>query len=118
MIMQEQSKIEETVESIKDYANTQYELIILKGSDKLSHISSGLFSFLPIIFLTIITTLMLSFGLAFYLNNVLLSEYAGFFILGGAYCIIGLILVSIRKKSIAKPLRNIIIRELFRENNL
>jgi len=118
MIMEEQSKIEETVDSIKDYINTRYELGVLKASDKLAHVGSNALSYIPVIFLTVLTVLMLSFGLAFYLNHVLASEFLGFVILGGAYLLIVLILASVRKKSIAKPFRNMIIRELFKNHNM
>jgi hypothetical protein len=117
MIMEEPTKIEETVDSIKDYINTRYELAILKASDKLAHIGSNLASFIPIIFLSVLTILMLSFGLALYLNHVLVSDFLGFFVVGGAYLLIVFILTGVRKKSIAKPFRNKIIKELFRNHN-
>jgi len=116
--MEEQTKIEETVDSIKDYINTMYELAVLKASDKLAHIVSNALSFLPILFLTFATFLMLSFGLAFYLNTVLVSEFLGFFIVGGVYLLIAFITMAARKNSIAKPLRNKIIKELFKNHNL
>ena len=118
MIMEEQSKIEETVDSIKDYINTRYELAVLKASDKVAHIGSNTFSYLPIIFLSVLTVLMLSFGLGFYLNHVLESEFLGFVVVGVAYLLIVLILSAIRKNSIAKPFRNMIIKELFKNNNM
>lgn len=116
--MQEQTKIEETVDSIKDYVNTRYELAVLKASDKLAHIGSNTISFVPIIFLTILTVFMLSFGLAFYLNNVFESQYCGFLVVGGGYFVIAFFLICVRKKLIAKPFRNKIIKELFKNNNL
>jgi len=112
--MQEQSKLEETVDSIKDYLNTRYELTVLKGSDKVAHTGSNIISFMPIIFLTVLTTFMLSFALAFYLNTVLQSQFYGFLIVGGGYFVIGLFLLLVRKQLLAKPLRNKIIRELFK----
>lgn len=118
MVMEEQTKIEETVDSIKDYINTRYELFVLKVSDKFAHIASNTLSFIPIIFMTVLTVLMLSFGLAFYINHVLVSDFYGFFIVGGIYLLIGLILISVRKKSLAKPLRNKIIKELFKNHNM
>lgn len=81
--MQEQTKIEETVDSIKDYVNTRYELAVLKASDKTAHIGSTALSFIPIIFLTVVTFLMLSFALALYLNTVFVSTYCGFLVVGG-----------------------------------
>lgn len=112
--MQEQSKLEETVDSIKDYLNTRYELTVLKGSDKLAHAGSNFISFLPIVLLTVLTAFMLSFALAFYLNVVLESQFYGFLIVGGGYFVIGLFLLLVRKKLLAKPLRNRIIKEMFK----
>jgi len=115
--MEEQTKIEETVDSIKDYLNTRYELAILKASDKLAHIASNIGSFIPIIFLTVLSILLLSFALAFYLNKVLMSEFQGFIIVGSSYLLIVCILAAMRKNSIAKPMRNKIIKELFKNHN-
>lgn len=116
--MEEQSKIEETVDSIKDYVNTSYELAILKGSDKLAHLASSTLSFIPVIFFTVLTSLILSFALSFYLNTVFVSQYLGFLVVGVAYLLIVFILIVARKNLIAKPLRNKIIKELFKNNNL
>lgn len=116
--MEEQSKIEETVDSIKDYVNTRYELAVLKASDKVAHIGSNAISFVPIIFLSVLTAFMLSFALAFYLNTVFVSQYCGFLVVGGGYLVIGFFLICVRKKLIAKPFRNKIIKELFKNNNL
>ncbi|MEO6302398.1 MAG: phage holin family protein [Bacteroidia bacterium] len=116
--MQEQTKIEETVDSIKDYVNTRYELMVLKTSDKVAHLGSNFLSVIPIIFLTVLTVLMLSFGLALYLNTLLVSEFCGFLIVGGGYFVIAFLLICVRKKLIAKPLRNKIIKELFKNSNL
>lgn len=116
--MQEQSKLEETVDNIKEYMNTRYELAVLKTSDKIAHVGSGFFSFLPVIFLTVLTIIMLSFGLAFYLNVELESQYTGFLLVGGGYFVIGFLLICVRKKLLAKPIRNKIIRELFKNNAL
>lgn len=118
MIAEEPTKIEETVDSIKDYFNTRYELATLKAADKVAHIASGAASFIPVVFLMVLTVLMLSVGLALYLNESMESNYAGFFVVGGAYLLVGLIVVAMRKQAVAKPLRNRIIRELFKNNNL
>lgn len=116
--MQEQTKIEETVESIKDYVNTRHELAILKASDKVAIITSTILSFIPIIFLTVVTFLILSIGLALYLNIIFVSNYFGFLVVGGGYFVVLFFLVCVRKKLIVKPFRNKIIKELFKTNNL
>lgn len=118
MELEEQSKIEETVDNVKDYLNTRYELTILKGADKISHIGSNVLSFIPLFFLTALTIVLLSVALALYLNVEMQSNYLGFLVVGGAYLVILLVLFLIRKSSIAKPLRNRIIQELFKTHNL
>jgi len=118
MIAEEPTKIEETVDSIKDYLNTRYELALLKASDKIAHIGSNIASVLPLMFLTVLSVLMLSVGLALYLNRVMESDFAGFFVVGGAYVLILCVLAAVRKQSIAKPMRNKIIKELFKNHNL
>lgn len=116
-MQEEPTKIEETVDSIKDYLNTRYELVTLRAADKLSRVTSNVLSYLPIIFLVVLTIVMASVGLSLYLNQVLQSDFSGFFVVGGVYLLTGLILVLIRKDSLAKPFRNKIIRELFRNSN-
>lgn len=116
--MEEQNtKIEETVDSIKEYFHTRYELTVLKASDKLAHIGSNIASFLPIIVLTVLTFVMLVFALALYLNTVYNSRYLGFLVTGGICFVIGFFLVCVRKRLMAKPFRNKIIREMFKNNN-
>ncbi|HEY1038451.1 MAG TPA: phage holin family protein [Bacteroidia bacterium] len=114
--MQEQTKLEETVENIKEYVNTRYELTVLKTSDKVAHTGSVALSYLPVVFLTVLTVFMLSFALGFYLNTVFHSEYYGFLVVGGGYFVIGLIVLMVRKNLIAKPFRNKIIKELLKNH--
>lgn len=116
--MEEQSKIEETVDNVKDYLSTRYELTILKGADKISHIGSNVLSFIPLFFFTALTIVLLSFALALYLNMTMESTYAGFLIVGGIYFAVLLIYLMIRKSGVVKPLRNKIIHELFKTHNL
>ncbi|MES2516227.1 MAG: phage holin family protein [Bacteroidota bacterium] len=116
-MQEEPSKIEVTVDSIKDYANTQYELMLLKGSDKIAHLGSNALSFIPILLMTVLTAVMLSFGLAYYLNEKMMSPYCGFLVVGGVYFVIIFLILLMRKNMIAKPFRNLIIKELFKNKN-
>ena len=114
--MQEPNNIEETVDSIKDYVRTEYALVVLKGADKFAHFVSNFISLIPIMFFSILMGILLSFGLAFYLNTVFVSEYVGFLIVGGGYFVIVLFVICVRKNLVAKPFRNLIIREIFKNN--
>lgn len=116
--MQEQSHIEETVDSIKDYVNTQYELTVLKGADKLSRFSSGFLSVIPITFFIMLIITLLSFGLALYLNTLFGDLFTGFLIVSAAYTLIVVILLAVRKSILVKPIRDLIVKELFKNSNL
>ncbi|MBC7864687.1 MAG: phage holin family protein [Bacteroidia bacterium] len=112
--MQEQTKIEETVENIKEYIHIRYELLTLHASDKISHVSSEIFSRALIASVCILSVLLLSFSAAFYISTLKGGSYTfGFLIVGGAYLVIALIMICFRKKFIARPFRNKMIRDFF-----
>ena|ERR1700741_4158096 len=117
-MVEEKNNIEETVDSIKDYMHTQYELAVLKGVDKAAHFASNFIALIPIVVFSLLSLLILSIGLAFYLNTVLHSEYYGFLIVGGGAFAIVLIVILIRKSAIVKPLRNLMIREVFKNKKI
>lgn len=116
--MQEPNRIEETVDSIKDYVNTQYELTVLKGADKVSRFSSGFLSVIPITFFIMLIITLLSFGLALYLNTLFGNLFSGFLIVSAIYGLVVVILLAVRKNLLVKPIRDLIVRELFKNNNL
>lgn len=116
--MDEQAKMEETVDHIKEYINTRYELTTLKALDKTAQIFSGVLSKMLIIGIAVVSVLLFSLSLACYLNTILLSSYLGFVIVGSGYALISLILYTIRKKYIIKPFRNQLVKELFKKQNL
>ncbi len=112
--MEEQNKFEEVTESVKEYINIQYELLVLKGTEKASNIFSGAISGILITIAGILTLLFLSLGVAFYLSyNFFNDFYPGFLIVGGAYLVVVLLLIGFRKSLLTKPFRNIIIKAMF-----
>jgi hypothetical protein len=113
--MKESAKIEETVDNIKEYVQTRYELITLQASDRISDATSEILSKLLIALVVIIAFLLLSFAAAIYLSSAIGRDYSGFLIVGGAYFVIGVIMVLVRKKLIAGPLRDKMIKALFKD---
>jgi hypothetical protein len=113
--LHETSKIEETVEHVKEYINTNYELMVLKASDKASKTVSGMVSGVIIGFVCVLALLILSFAAAYYLSKVIGDEYAGFLIVGGFYLLIGITLMIFRKQIIVTPFRNKMIRDFFND---
>ena len=109
-------KYEELAESLRAYVNTNIEIIKLEAADRYSTAGSELLSGLIIGFIMFLLVFFLSFGLGYYLSSCLDSHFLGFVSVGGIYFIIGLILIFGRKKILRNPLRNNIIRNLFRHN--
>lgn len=112
----EQDKIEELAINLKKYVNTRYELMELKASDKISVISSEAISMFGVGTIVFLFILFSSLGLAFYLSSIFKDLFSGFFIVAGLYCLFALVMALFRKRVIAKPIKDKIIKEIFREN--
>ncbi len=100
--MQLDEKLEALTDSLKEYADTNYELVKLEVIDHSSAIVSGIISTLII---TVILVLFAFFGsmyLAYYLSD-LLGNYLGFAIVGGAYLALAIIIYLSKKSLIEKP---------------
>jgi small neutral amino acid transporter SnatA (MarC family) len=101
--MQLNEKLEALTDSLKEYADTNYELIKLEVIDHSSTIISGIVTTLII---TVILVLFAFFGsmyLAYYLSDVLDINYIGFAIVGGFYLLLAIIIYFNKKSIIEKP---------------
>lgn len=114
--MQQNSKIEEVTESVKEYINTRYELVVLQTAEKTSNVGSQLISFSVLAIVSVLALVFLSIALAWYISDQLESPQAGFFIVGGFYLLMTLVFFFFRKQVMVKPFRNIIIRSIFNED--
>src|SRR6478672_10719502 len=100
--MQLNEKLEALTDSLKEYADTNYELIKLEVIDHSSSILSGIVTALVI---TVILVLFAFFGsmyLAFYLSDLLGINYIGFAIVGGFYLLLAIIVYLGKKIFIEK----------------
>ncbi|MEO6902211.1 MAG: phage holin family protein [Bacteroidia bacterium] len=115
--MKEQNKIEEVTEGVKEYINTRYDLVVLKTYEKISNVGSEFISTILILKISGFALLLLSFAGALYISSVFNDTYTGFIIVGGGYLLISLILLLLRKHLLINPLRNSIIRLIFKKNS-
>jgi len=113
---EEQSKIGEVTEKVREYIVTTSELIELKAVDKLAIISSEIISGLVIGLVTVLFVLFISLAAGFYLSTVLGDRFSGFFIVAGFYLIVGIISIVMRKQLLSRPTANRIVRKIFEEN--
>lgn len=99
------------LERATEYGKTSLELVKLKAIDK---ISDGISSFFPLIItfaLVLLFTIFINIGLALWLGEILGKVYLGFFVIGGFYLLIGLIIHFALHKSIKNKIRNFIISQ-------
>jgi len=104
--------IESLLERAADYGKTSYELVKLKALDKTS---DGVSSFIPHFFVFILLAsfmLFFNLGLAFWLSEILGSDYFGFFVVAAFYAIIGIIVHFFMHKWLKKLICNYIIKRV------
>jgi Putative Actinobacterial Holin-X, holin superfamily III len=106
------TNVEELFYKLKDYADTRLDLLKLKAINKASGFLSTLLTSLFLVVLSFFVLICLTIGLSLLIGSFLGAAYYGFFIIAALYIIIGLILVSARKKLLKTPLSNKLIKEL------
>ena len=108
----EPTNMEELFQKIRDYADIRLDLFKLKSINKVSGFMSSVIYILILVILLSIVLLCITIGVALLIGASIGNIYYGFFIVGGIYIIIGLILYSLREKLIKTPLINKLIKEL------
>jgi hypothetical protein len=99
----------------QEYLETQVELLKVQAAEKLSALLSNIIAYLVLVFFLLFFLLFASAGLAWVISAWIGKTYAGFFIVGGFYLLIGLIIFKSKEGLLRKPLRNAIIRQLFND---
>ncbi len=106
------TNVEDLFEKIKEYADVRIDLFKLKAINKVSGFVS---SFLTSIIITAIfgvVFLCITIGLSLWIGDCLGKAWYGFFIVGGGYIVIGLVLYSLRGKLIKGMISNKLIKEM------
>lgn len=108
---------ENLIETVKKLAETYRQLA---GISLVEHTSLGAsFSIAGLVFLTFgaIIFLFLGLGSAWWIGEAMDNMKAGFFIVGGCFALILIILALTAKKILIPFIRNQIIREIYEQNN-
>lgn len=114
--MPEQEKIEELTDSVKEYVNTNCQLIRLQAAEKFSVIVSGILSRLIVGLVVFLFLFFISLWAGYYISACFGNNYSGFPIVAGFYLLTCFILVIGRRKLLVKPIRNSIIRKVLSKN--
>ena len=119
-IIDSANEIRERAVDVFDYATeyleARWNLGILNASEKTVTTLSSLVAGIIVGIFGIIVLLFVSLGAAWMIGEEMDNHAAGFFIVGGFYAIVGVILYNIRDKFIKVPLVNSFIKNFYYEN--
>src|SRR5687767_5253045 len=107
-------QIESLMTKAGDLADTKVELMKLKVAGKVSETVAAVISKITIVVLMGLALIVCSMGVAFWIGSEMKNIYYGFFIVGGFYVLVGILILIFRKTLIKRPLSNIIIDRLIK----
>ncbi|MDB5121426.1 MAG: hypothetical protein JWN56_2644 [Sphingobacteriales bacterium] len=114
---EEENDEQSLIDKIKEYVNLRIELAKLSAVEKGSKLFATIVTDSIIGLLLVLTFVFASFGLCFYLSEVIGNTYVGFFIVAGFYLLIGLIIYAIKDSIVEKRLANRVITKVFKDRN-
>lgn len=106
--------IKTLIDKSKDYLETKFEVTRLKTIDKSADILSTVVVTVSMLFISFLLILFLSIAVALFLGKMLGAYHYGFFIMGGLYAIILLIIYVKREKWIKAPIANTLISKMLK----
>jgi hypothetical protein len=106
--------IESLLEKAGDYGKTSFELFKLKALDKTTDVASTLIPHAIVLILLASSMLLVNFGIAFWLGEILGNNYYGFFVMGGFYVITGLVVHFFFHKKIKNLVWNYMVKQVFK----
>ena len=110
-----QNTFEELFYKLKEYGDIRLNLFKLKSINKVSNFFSTLIVIIFLLVLLFLAIVCVTIGIALLLGAWLGHSYYGFFIMGGLYVIIGLILYSVKDKLLKSSISNKLIKELLED---
>jgi hypothetical protein len=106
--------IELLFEKAEDYSKTTIELFKLNAIDKSTELVSSVAERLVIFMAVVLFVLIVSIGAALWLGELLGKVYYGFFVVGGFYALLGILLSVFSNEWIKEPLSNSLITQLLK----
>ena len=112
--MNSPDSIRTLIDKSKDYLETKFELAKLKTIDKSSDVLSTVVVMVSMIFIGSLVIILISIGLSLFLGRLLGAYHYGFFIMGGFYAIVLLVIYIQRNKWIKTPIANGLINKMLK----
>lgn len=101
-------------ERAEDYTKTTIKLLKLNAVDKSAEIVSSLFSLLVVSMTVVLSIIIISIGAALWIGKLLGDSSYGFFIIGGFYLFVALLLRIFREQWLKYPVSNSIIKQMMK----
>ncbi|MFM7218367.1 MAG: phage holin family protein [Bacteroidota bacterium] len=113
----EDNHFENLIDHTKEYVSTRIEIVKLQAVDKTSRLGGILASYVIFFIAVVIVFLFISIGAAYLIGKELGGTDRGFFAVGGAYAIIGMLFYFNRERWVKRPFANSILRSLLNESD-
>ena len=106
------TNVEELFQKLKEYADVRLNLFKLKSINKFAGFMSLVITLIILIIIFSTILFCITIAAALVIGEWVGKIYFGFFIVGGIYLIIGLVIYSMRDKLIKTKVSNKLIKEL------
>ncbi len=107
--------LESIITKAGEVAETKVELWKLRAAGKISETVSSMISKIALVILLGLAITIFSFGAAYWLGSALGNVYYGFFIVGGFYVLVGLLVYVFRDQWIKGPVSSLIIDKILKD---
>jgi hypothetical protein len=97
-----------------DFIETKATLWKLKTIESLADVSGELVSGLAMIMLVSFVLILVSIGVALWIGYLVGRSYLGFFIVGGFYALVALVVFARRRQMLKDPFSNMLIRKILK----
>jgi hypothetical protein len=105
-------------ERAEDYGKTTLNLLKLNTIDKSADIASSLIARLAVIMIVVFSVLIVSIGLSLWIGKLLGETFYGFFVVGGFYALIAILLQVFRNQWLKYPVSNSIIKQMLKPKSV
>lgn len=107
--------LESLFERAEDFGKTTLKLLELNVIDKSADVISDLVSKLAVIMTVVLSILIINIGIALWIGKMLGESFYGFFVIGGFYGILAMLLRIFRNQWIKYPVSNSFIEQMMKQ---
>ena len=106
-------KAEDLTNHVSDYLDTLYRLTLIKVTQKATNLASMVIAAIAVCTLGLFVIFFASFGVAWWLGDIIKSRAGGFLIIAGFYLLVLICILLLRKKIVFPYIRNLIMGKIY-----